>query len=1217
MRINSLLYSLKSLTILALVTCTFSIYGQTSLGSLFEHHIDPYNPFLQHQRDKTVFEFRVSLDKTHPFNYGEIPFEIEVQFQIYYRDFSNQIAMSAPVSLMILNNANPEGVYYEELPSYIFSAEVDNIQYTINTGVTTSNYLINTAIPNDIYPQASLDVTYKVGTNGPSQINLHSPTLIHTSLYEFTWHTPPEEEYVNYEFQLLKLYNTDPQYASNIATIKIDKLDWNQALSIETESSSTQLKVLLAEGDGFYLWRVRPIGNIHDGGIANPKNWGPWAWYYTVTDGSTITTSMAATDVNILYITDPESHMNKIYSRSFSEGAKIKETIKYANYLGMLRQQQIFIPSANSTVTVQSYDDYSGRPAMSTIPIPEENNRLGGYKDKLVTDKTSGNLYNQGDFDENDGVPSSNIDDGSGSNLEYYGGSYTDDHGNVPDAEGNIFRRTLYMNDGTDRILEQSLPGGQHNIGQHTKKIFYTSPSESELIAMFGDEAPNSEQISKIITYDENNTASVTYKNTDGEIIASAISETEPGIENGALYKINDPNTSLVLTEANNKSNLSTNIRTERGFESVKRLSVTQNTDLSLDYIFDCGTMVPCPAGGVCDYDVKIVVRNLDISNPADPDYLYEFWTTSVSSSNCSSTPISSFYHNGDVLNPVSNMTTSSQLKPQYHYLIQKILTPTTTVGNFSSGAYNQGKEKTDPFVKLVKYWLDDDTKSVADFAADVNNYPTSVDDPTELGFFGGVAPNPTSGDFKNYFFTVDNASNPTKIILTTPCCGALEVPLKDAFDFTCHDLSTYPNPTSLFQYVDFAIRNAATPRTPINDMDFSGYMEEAFYESGISGFSGFLGGYSAQELNDMIYHMLTDQYSCQSINAAGPDEVQYECEDLWNCWISAVSTAVNIGTSLDKNHKVDDNPNVDWDFFDPFNKIPLKWLFGDLGDGMQGEDKGKNFTLNVVEQFLECTGYNFASVLSSVAGFTNNVMPGDNVNDKRLAFKYFKYDDGNFGGAGFGKAAQLENEFCYVTFPGPTDLCNPNICTTNVLDWECSDREEFYKALRDKVTPSQPQNPKPQYCWEQEVIDEMNTMELGLINTCIKRCDERRPEFRVSTIRMFTDNCYEIGSCDGPTWEDIDKIVDEMVIKCKDVCNQIELTCTDIFSCASPGNNLPNIHMLDPCVETNMYRVMTSTLRMDIQSQCPTGPPWSLSGGNNCDMAQDSPVISVQIDTN
>ena len=87
----------------------------------------------------------------------------------------------------------------------------------------------------------------------------------------FTW-TTHCAEIKNYQIQLMRLYNTS---SGTLEEATITALpDWNEALTLETGSGQTSIDLTLAEGSGYYVWRVRPISNRYPGGITDPRNWG-------------------------------------------------------------------------------------------------------------------------------------------------------------------------------------------------------------------------------------------------------------------------------------------------------------------------------------------------------------------------------------------------------------------------------------------------------------------------------------------------------------------------------------------------------------------------------------------------------------------------------------------------------------------------------------------------------------------------------------------------------------------------------------------------------------------------------------------------------------------------------------------------------------------------------------------------------------------------------
>src|SRR4030095_4515085 len=76
--------------------------------------------------------------------------------------------------------------------------------------------------------------------------------------------------------------------------------------------------------------------------------------------------------------------------------------------------------------------------------------------------------------------------------------------------------------DGTNKPKEFGNVGSIHKIGgDHTIKTYFVNATESELVSMFGDEAPNENDVFKTIVVDPNKTTTVTYTDKSGEKLAT------------------------------------------------------------------------------------------------------------------------------------------------------------------------------------------------------------------------------------------------------------------------------------------------------------------------------------------------------------------------------------------------------------------------------------------------------------------------------------------------------------------------------------------------------------------------------------------------------------------------------------------------------------------------------------------------------------------------
>ena len=158
------------------------------------------------------------------------------------------------------------------------------------------------------------------------------------------------------------------------------KIEWNKALTIEVGNPETNLTIPIVEGRGYYVWRVRPIGNYYDGGIADSRNWGRWSNEVNniYLEGSTLDINNGVVPNNdyIFFYNQFDDTLNWIYSRTFSEGDpmspkfRMSEKMTYANGLQQIKQTQTHISSVQDVIANQTVYDYSGRPAITTLAAP-------------------------------------------------------------------------------------------------------------------------------------------------------------------------------------------------------------------------------------------------------------------------------------------------------------------------------------------------------------------------------------------------------------------------------------------------------------------------------------------------------------------------------------------------------------------------------------------------------------------------------------------------------------------------------------------------------------------------------------------------------------------------------------------------------------------------------------------------------------------------------
>lgn len=421
------------------------------------------------------------------------------------------------------------------------------------------------------------------------------PTDIKSDQFEqnFSWE-PACTPIHTYQLQMIKV-----KPGASLAAFSLD--EERDALLLEVTNPEQiagylTYRLSLAEGTGQYKWRVRAIGT-KAGGVANPDNWGIWS-----------------TTASFTY-TQFEEDKNWIYSRTFTEGSRVAESLTFAN--GLLQQRQALVRSASQdrVIATQTLQDYSGRDALQSLPLPVLDNTGSKlmYKSQLLRVDGIARAYGPADFDASTtfDAPVAAEETGYYSGDEIAGSEGEIINKGVADAEGYAFTRTRFSTDGTNKVVEQSGVGLNHKIGSgRTVRTYYSSVAESELVRLFGKEAPMASKVLKIMTTDPNNSTSVTYKTDDGKVIATALSaataaasltQLEPRPENSRITER--------ITETVSFQGLGSSSKKMLQFPDAKTVTIIYSyadakTDIQTAY-----NDAPCKK---CDHMVDIVLHNLD-----------------------------------------------------------------------------------------------------------------------------------------------------------------------------------------------------------------------------------------------------------------------------------------------------------------------------------------------------------------------------------------------------------------------------------------------------------------------------------------------------------------------------------------------------------------------------------------------------------------------------
>ncbi|WP_291856865.1 hypothetical protein [Marinilabilia sp.] len=869
----------------------------------------------------------------------------------------------------------------------------------------------------------------------------------------FKWNMNQDFPGSYFQLQVLRLFNEAPEYADNDSRVAAE-VNWDDAGTYilknpsEDDAGRYNQMFTITEGTGFYLWRIRPVSNFFKGGLANPLNYGEWSSAPAPLEGETVDYSLddAGSWPNAcFYFVDMQAERNYSYSRVFTEHGNNKELVTYANRLNQVRQKSTYLPSEDVSVVTQTVLDNTGRPALVTLPVPVDGKNLG-YRTDFVT-TPGGELYSAKHFDQEDNFQSPSPVSATG-DFKYYENNTEDP---VASAEGYPFTRTIFYNDGSGRVKEQSGVGKTHRIHngpenlKRTTRHLYEAATATELEALFGDEAPDYESVYKKIIIDPNQVASVSFVNKDGQIIATGLSYSSE-FQPSALEELDGGGG--VSTPVRNE--ITQNTKTGEGFVSSKRIYVPHAQPLSLDYrvqVYELEQLCISQEFD-CNYELSVsVTRILDDNSMEDVEVDQSDLELSES-----------------VIDGTSYMVASTivDLPAAGTYVIEKKLIPQgLEMSVFANTSVINGQ-----VMPLVTFFTDllNDVKTreeLDDFFVilkEVSQYLNSG----EFSSLRTVPPyNMISGAWWNIYedekytdlfslglsYLDDEQENISAMQLSTPCCQNMDIPVnwEPPFDCSLTDRNN-DGDIDLLDVPDFegymidVLYDAIIYRYSDREYSTEADMIAAFYEDFLSGWGVAYGttpvvsftqdGTPKIEqlpgvVNEMVYHMLTDVYP-GSFNEE--HKVQYDCEEIFECW-SAVVAQLHLliapGSDFDYSLGMQEGGSVSTAYIDEhkgnediyekghdkhFNtglkggwfftrwlakrKVSKKMRRLRVDPNVNPDDEGARDQMppfHLVKAFLDCAGYKFAKILTP---FDAVPMSYDEYRDSEFAYTGQNFDN-------------------------------------------------------------------------------------------------------------------------------------------------------------------------------------------------------------------------------
>lgn len=578
------------------------------------------------QRTLRSGSLQVMLDRNDDYEYsGTGPFQASVTFQLTWVPSVGATVPYQPVTLTIDEN-NPEQAYqieFKPADSLAVYEQADNYLVT----VTGAN--IPAAVTRDLRLRARYFDEYAV--DALDQANPATPLveidpirpnngITNTNPVTFTWDlaTGCSDTFPDYQLQLLRLYNTEPGAAYTTdegAHLKAKAaVDWSEALTVEIGSSRRELNLTIAEGSGYYIWRVRPIGNTHPGELGNHRNWGVWS--AAAADGTVLDfTSPTAVDLPAyaFYYHQFDNDKTWTYARGFSEGLRVAEGITYATSTLLAEQTQTKSQTDDHVLVGQTVYDHSGRAAIGTLDAPAESGPTGafGYMEPLMAQQKS---YRAEHFD-NDAVVDDPVAADDGVIQTYHSDANPDK--TVSSADGYPFAQARYYGDGTGRVMEAGGPGAVLRVGgagagmERTARVYYSGVSSAELIHMFGDEAPSDTSVYKTITVDPNKVASVEYYSKEGQVIATCL-DGQAGDTLMTDITYERPTAAVLWIRDTITGRRAVD---EYEFTSNKRLSFSRPTLVNLEYRMTPAVLQATGCVDVCttcDYEIRVIVHDVE-----------------------------------------------------------------------------------------------------------------------------------------------------------------------------------------------------------------------------------------------------------------------------------------------------------------------------------------------------------------------------------------------------------------------------------------------------------------------------------------------------------------------------------------------------------------------------------------------------------------------------
>jgi photosystem II stability/assembly factor-like uncharacterized protein len=383
------------------------------------------------------------------------------------------------------------------------------------------------------------------------------PTLNHfyypaSNELEVYWNSLPGAE--EYELEYTYVNNISPtsqayDYAlvtpATINTLPSASLPFtfnNNATKIRTSQNS--FKISLNYNRGMIVYRIRTVGRS----LSNTdlEVFGNWTLNQPQTQLS-LTLPVAFNDFYNITI-GHEENKNWQATTTFAEEGKKKDVIGYFDGSNHKRQTVTRTNTENVSLVGETIYDSQGRPAITVLPSPSQNYSseikfFENFNQSATQPLVSGIHvpYSRLDFETTNTltcpVPAGGMYTGisatnaNGASVYYSSNNQNKENQNayIPDAKQYPFTHNVYAPDASGSVRYQSGVGEEHKIGNgHETKNVEGDPDQEDLDKLFGSEAGYSEKYKKNMTIDANGQISVSYINSEGKVVSTALAGNAP-----------------------------------------------------------------------------------------------------------------------------------------------------------------------------------------------------------------------------------------------------------------------------------------------------------------------------------------------------------------------------------------------------------------------------------------------------------------------------------------------------------------------------------------------------------------------------------------------------------------------------------------------------------------------------------------------------------------